>query len=142
MNPRSLRFHRHAAADPFFKPFGSICRSQLLLRTSYSTWCDPSFVVDPVRSHRSSSLATRIDTVDTDCFISIGTQPILPLAHSRRSRQVLLLFLPTISIVDTRQIISNKCWMIKETCLFDETVQFIRNCKQCGAASYCCCRSF
>ena len=22
-------------------------------------------------------------------------------------------------------IISNKCWMIKETCLFDETVQFI-----------------
>jgi len=40
-------------------------------------------------------------------------------------------------------IISNKCWMIniKETCLFDETVQFIRNYEHCSAASYCCCRS-
>jgi len=33
------------------------------------------------------------------------------------------------------------CWMIKETCLFDETVQFIRNYKHCSAASCCCCRS-
>jgi len=34
-----------------------------------------------------------------------------------------------------------QCWIIKETCLFDETVQFNKNYKQCSAASYCCCRS-
>jgi len=37
-------------------------------------------------------------------------------------------------------IISNKCWMIiKETCLFDETVQFIRNYKHCCSAASCGC---
>jgi len=34
------------------------------------------------------------------------------------------------------------CWMIKETCLFDETVQFTRNHEHCSAASHCCCGSF
>jgi len=31
------------------------------------------------------------------------------------------------------------CWTKRPAC--DETVQFIRNCKHCGAASCCCCRS-
>jgi len=40
-------------------------------------------------------------------------------------------------------IISIKCWIIvKETCLFDETVQFNRNYKHCYSAASYGCRSF
>ena len=83
-----------------------------------------------------------LDTITGGFAISMNT-PQTPLSHGHGLGCLLSVFLEqTLSPFGTCQTsrCTKKLWMLdKETCLFDETVQFIRNYKPCSAASQCCC---
>jgi len=123
----SHRIHLHFASVSIFTSHASIFtlhpyRSSLRMHRHVpsialnSTWCDPSIGMQPI-----------------SLLIDRHRSPLWSFLFSRRHCHQFASFPGTIS---------NKCWMIEETCLFDETVQFIRNCKHCHSAASCACGIF
>jgi len=127
-------FDRHEA-DPFFEP-----HVRLALETSIVLRLRSLFVNqtnEPTFTSFPSSSASVIDTfhplaLSQSSFHWHAADPSWTICHPAPWSLIRFFFPGTVS---------SKRWMIEETCSFDETVQFARNCEHCSAASCCCCGS-
>jgi len=115
----------------FFKPFG-----MEPIASSYSTWRCTILAATHVASIGDSS-----SLIDRHRSSISGNDPPYRSFHRHRPMSILhgSLSPGTVSLSIRGQFLTN---VGQRDLLVDETVQFIRNCKHCSAASYCCCRSF